>query len=452
MSYRILVVDDEDAQRFVLATFLNKNRFQVHEAASGEDALALLDNQSVDLVISDMKMGRISGKELLRAIRKGNPIVPFIMITAFGSVEDAVAVMKMGAADYITKPVNLSELLLKIERAIERKLVVQENEILRRELFHSPLAPKIITENEEMKKILSTAARLATTDVPVLIQGESGTGKELIARTVHELSNRKSGPFIPVNCASLNPGVLESELFGHERGAFTGAEHVRKGRFEMAENGTLFLDEVGDIPLDFQVKLLRVLQENQIERVGGNRGIPVNFRLVSATNKDLARGIRDLTFREDLFYRLNVVTLEIPPLRERKEDLLPLAEHFLRYYSTKFSIPIKGFSRTALEQLFSYSFPGNIRELINTIQRAIVLSRGDVIERLLLSTEGTAPSGDTPSSNSLPGAVEALERSLIGKALNEAGGVQTRAAEILGISERNLRYKLRKYSIARDTD
>jgi len=452
MKHRILVVDDEANQRLVLSGFLQKNGYDVLPAESAEKALEAFAATPPDLIISDMKMKGMSGRELLAGIRRVDPLVPFIMITAYGNIDEAVAIMKEGATDYLGKPVNLSELLLKISKALEQKMLLEENEELRRELVDSQLTESIRTRNPRMREVLSMAARAARADVPILILGESGTGKELLARTIHSLSAVKGGPFVPVNCASLNPGVLESELFGHERGAFTGAATTRKGRFEIAENGSLFLDEVGDIPPEIQVKLLRVLQENEIERVGGNRSIPVHFRLISATNRDLEELIRAGAFREDLFYRINVVSLRLPPLRQRREDIPVLMEHFLKYYSDKYGIEVRGFSREARQQLLAYDYPGNIRELMNIIQRSLVLARGDVIQTVQFDQAPAETAGDESALMGLPGgslpeAVEILEKRMIRQALEENNFVQIKAARQLGISERNIRYKMEKYGL-----
>ncbi|MBN2431330.1 MAG: sigma-54-dependent Fis family transcriptional regulator [Acidobacteria bacterium] len=452
MKHRILVVDDEPNQRTVLAGFLGKHGYDILTAESAEKALTVCSATPPDLIISDMKMTGKSGRELLAEIRRADPLIPFIMITAYGNVDEAVAIMKEGATDYLGKPVNLSELLLKIAKALEQKMLLEENEELRRELVDSQMTESIRTRNPRMREVLSMAARAARADVPILILGESGTGKELLARTIHSLSAVKGGPFVPVNCASLNPGVLESELFGHERGAFTGAATTRKGRFEIAQNGSLFLDEVGDIPPEIQVKLLRVLQENEIERVGGNQSIPVRFRLISATNRDLEELIQAGGFREDLFYRINVVSLRLPPLRQRREDIPVLMDHFLGYYSEKYGIEMKGFSREARQRLLAYDYPGNIRELMNVIQRSLVLARGDVIQTVQFDQGACAEAaGDTVSTDvpggTLPEAVESLEKRMIMQALEENDHVQVRAARQLGISERNIRYKMEKYGL-----
>lgn len=448
MKQTILCVDDEPVQRRLLANFLRKHDYQVFEAASGEDALKELALHPCNLVLSDMKMGKMSGKDLFLKLQEHSQNQPFILITAFGNIDQAVEMIQLGVADYISKPVNLNELHMKIERIFEQDHLKKENENLRNELLHLQTGTQILTRNRDMLLILEKVAKLAKTDVPLLILGESGTGKELVARSLHEFSTHRKGPFIPVNCAALNPGVLESELFGHERGAFTGASASKTGRIEMANDGTLFLDEIGDVPLEIQVKLLRVLQEQEIERVGGTRRIPVNFRLVTATHRNLEQAISEERFREDFYYRINVVSVHLPPLRDRPEDIPLLVKYFSEQFARRYHIEFEGIAPEAMEQMQKYSFPGNIRELMNIVQRNLVLSGTGMLRQFDL------PHSDRPVSSRqwlqdmpdlpLPEALEQVEKELIQRALNLASGVQTKAAEILGITERNLRYKLKK--------
>lgn len=449
MSHHLLIVDDEAMQRQILAGFLKEKGYQTNEAESAERAIEILNSGNLpDLVISDMKMGKMSGKDLLQELAQTWPHIPFIMITAFGNIDDAVDIMKLGAVDYISKPVNLQELLVKLEKAFHHKLIAEENESLRIELTERRIGEPIISQSPLMQQRLDRARRSARTDVPVLITGSSGTGKELFARTVHQLSQRHHGPFVPVNCAALNMGVLESELFGHEKGAFTGAHQARKGRFELATNGTLFLDEVGDLPMETQVKLLRVLQEGVIERVGGNSEVKVNFRLICATHRDLETRIREGKFREDLFYRINVVNIQLPDLAERREDIPLLLEHFLKVYARKYQIAIKGFSSEAFRLLTRYNYPGNIRELINMVQKALVLARSDVIQVEDLEGIQTEDVELKPTKErSLPEEVADLEKARILEALEACQQVQVRAAAMLGINERTLRYKMEKYGL-----
>ncbi len=448
-AFTILIIDDESAQRESIAGFLRKHSYTVLTAASGVAGVDTARNQHVDLVLTDFRMPDIDGAEVLRRLRELSPDIPVVVITAFGSVERAVDIMKAGAFDYIQKPVDLEELLLTIERARERSLLISENRILREQLEGRASFNAMISQSGEMEEVLNTAARVAESKASVLLRGESGTGKEVIARAIHEASDRRDKPFVVVNCAALPETLFESELFGHEKGAFTGAERQRIGKFEQADGGTLFIDEVGDIPLLIQVKLLRALQFGQIERLGGDRTLSLDVRIVAATNRDLEAMIRDGQFREDLYYRLNVVTITIPPLRKRKADIGPLVQDFIRRFAELNGKAVQSISREAMDALTRYDFPGNVRELENIIQRAVVLSRGDALtthdlppnvqhahpaqSRLALGEIGVGDLND---------AVATLEQAMIEKALEESGGNQVKAAALLNISERTLRYKL----------
>jgi two-component system NtrC family response regulator len=373
-----------------------------------------------------------------------------MVITAYGNIETAVEAMRAGANDYLTKPLHLEELLHKIQRIREQQRLYAENRALRKELEDRHRIEGIIGESGQMLEVASLVRRVASSEAAVLIRGESGTGKELIAKAIHYAGPRAKAPLIRVNCAALPESLLESELFGHEKGAFTGAIATRKGRFELADGGTMFLDEIGDLPLHLQAKLLRVLQEKEFERVGSSQTIKVDVRFLSATHRDLEGLIKSGKFREDLYYRLNVVTIVLPPLRERRQDLPSLMDHFLRFFSEKNSKTIRGFSKDARDALLRYDYPGNVRELENLIERAVVLTRNDIIDRgdLPLTLEGSEAASDRPTQ--LTAAVEGLERRMIHNALSRAGGVQTRAAELLGITERALRYKLKKYGLRGD--
>ncbi|HSL20373.1 MAG TPA: sigma-54 dependent transcriptional regulator [Vicinamibacterales bacterium] len=442
----ILVVDDEEAQRKVLSGFLRKRGFDVIQAGGATEALAQARERTLDLVLTDLRMPDRDGLELLAELRRINPEVPAIVMTAFGTVKTAVEAMKRGAADYLTKPIDLDELDLLIDRVLERRALVSENAELRRQVEERHQLQGLETANARMREALSVAARAAQRDVTVLVQGESGTGKELLARAIHYASPRARGPFVAVNVAALPETLLESELFGHERGAFTGADRERRGRFELASGGTLLLDEVGDLPKSTQVKLLRVIQERTIERLGSSRGIEVDVRLLAATNRDLAAMARAGEFREDLFYRLNVVSIELPPLRVRREDIPALVEQFLGRYAPK-GIERPQVSREAMDALLKYSYPGNIRELENIIQRAVALARSSLIGTSDLPAYILGLPAEDATGGSLTEQVERLERRLIADALAQSGGVQTRAARMLGISERHLRYKLQKYAL-----
>jgi len=440
----ILVVDDEEPQRRVLAGFLRKAGYEVEAVASAEEALALVGARTVDLVLSDLRMPGKSGAELLEAVRALNPEIPVVVMTAYGTVESAVAAMKRGAADYLGKPVDLDELEVLVARTLERRALVSENRALREQVESRYRLAGLETGNARMQEAINVAARAAASRATILVQGESGTGKELLARAIHYASPRRRGPLVAVNVAALPETLLESELFGHERGAFTGADREHRGRFELADGGTLFLDEVGDLPRGTQVKLLRVLQEQAFERLGGTRQLKVDVRLVAATHRDLKAMISAGEFREDLFFRLNVVQVSLPPLRARREDIPLLVDHFLRRFQDEGRA--RAVSREAMDLLLKHDYPGNVRELENLVHRAVVLARGYTITTadLPLHLAGLPPE---PKGAPLGFAerVRAFEKALIFEALEKAGGVQTRAAAALGMSERHLRYKLKKY-------
>ncbi len=445
----ILVVDDEHHQRTVLAGFLRKKSASVLEAASADEGLAVVRREHIDIVLTDFRMPDKTGLDFLKEIREVSPETTVVLMTAYGTIEGAVGAMRAGAYDYLTKPIDLGQLELLIERAGERQKLISENRLLKEQLAEKFTVKGIIAQSSAMEEVLTTVGRVAGSKASVLIRGESGTGKEVVAKAIHFASSRKKKPFVAVNCAALNENLLESELFGHERGAFTGAEKQRQGRFELADGGTLFLDEVGDIPPATQVKLLRVLQEQSFERVGGAESIHIDVRVVAATNRNLEERISQGAFREDLFYRLNVVTIAIPPLRDRREDIAPALDQSLKRYAQEHGRPDLSFSREAWDQLLRYDYPGNMRELENIVQRAVILAGHETI------TTGDLPSvvkkleqeSATPPSSSLPDQVERLEKELIMDALRVARGNQSRAAKELGISERNLRYKLKKWNI-----
>ena len=445
--FRILVVDDEPAQRELVGGFLGKHGFQVTEAADGRRALARFREELFDLVLTDQRMPDLSGLEVLAGVRAITPGAAVIIMTAYGTIETAVSAIKAGAADYLVKPVNLDELLHRIHQVRERQRLLTENRELREALAGRHRLEGIIGESGQMQEVFSLVRRVAPSDATVLIRGESGTGKELIAKAIHFASSRATGPLVKVNCAALPESLLESELFGHEKGAFTGAVAARKGRFELADGGTIFLDEVGDLPPGVQVKLLRVLQEREFERVGSSRPVAVNVRLLAATHRDLEALVRDGRFRDDLYYRINVVTISLPPLRERREDLPLLIDQFLKASADKNSRIVQGLTREAREALLRYDYPGNVRELENLIERAVVLSRGDVIGIGDLPLPLHEAPHEPEERAGLLAAVEGLERRMIRDALVRADGIQTRAADLLGISERVLRYKLRKYGL-----
>jgi len=451
---RILVVDDDPSQRELLAGFLRDLGADVQEAPDGPSALEEVRRGFPDVALCDFRMPGMDGRELLREIKALNPEVAVIIVTAYGTVSDAVGCIKDGASDYLLKPVDLDEVEHVVRRAIERRALLRENRELRRRLGEVESLPGIVTTGGPMAEVLSRIARVAPSPVSVLLLGESGTGKELVARALHAASPRAGGPFVAVNAAALSATLLESELFGHEKGAFTGADRQRIGRFEAASGGTLFLDEIGDLPPEIQVKMLRVLQERAVERVGATRSIPVDVRVVSATHRDLADDVRSGRFREDLYYRLAVVSVELPPLRRRRSDIPALVAHFLEKYSA-LGYPARTFSREAMDLLVRHPWPGNVRELENIVQQALVLARGEVVGTSDLPASIREQSGRDPGTDlagmgdngdaTLPERLEAVERRAIGQALEAEHGNQSRAAARLGISERALRYKLAKY-------
>ena len=450
-EYNILIIDDEQTQREVLTGYLKKKGYHILSADSGDEGIKLIKQNTVDIVLSDFKMPDKTGLEVLEEVKNINPEISFVIITAYSTVEDAVKAMRLGAYDYISKPVDLDELDLMIEKIIENRNLKSEIKNLKSQLQEKHRITSIISHSPKMEEVLSIASRAAESSASILITGENGTGKEVLAKAVHYISHRKDGPFVAVNIPALSENLLESELFGHEKGSFTGADRMRKGRFEIAGGGTIFLDEIGDIPPTMQVKLLRVLQEREIERVGGTEKIPVDVRIISATNRNLEQKIQEGTFREDLYYRLNIVTISIPPMRERKEDIAPLIEFFITKYSEQNDKTGMDISKEAVDMLFKYNFPGHVRELENIIERAVVLSRSKTItvNDLPMNVKGFKQETTSvePDDETLNDRIEALEKSMIYDALTKMNGNQTQAGKLLGITERNLRYKMKKYGI-----
>jgi two-component system NtrC family response regulator len=447
----VLIVDDEASQREILSGYLKKKKHSVHQASSVQEAIVKVRSQHFDLVLTDYKMPGKTGFDLLQEIKKIDTEAVVVLMTAFGTIEGAVEAMRAGAYDYLGKPIELDEIDLLIQRLQERRQLISENRSLRQQLVEKFAFTEIVSQSAQMQEVLSTASRVAQTNAPVLIRGESGTGKELIARAIHFNSARSGKPFIAVNCAALNDNLLESELFGHEKGAFTGAEKQRRGRFELADGGTIFLDEIGDISPATQVRLLRVLQEQQFERVGGSETISVDVRVVAATNKNLETAIAEGKFREDLFYRLNVVSVEIPGLRYRREDISLLLDHFLLRFAKEHKRKKLTYSKEAWEQLIRYDFPGNVRELENIVQRSVIFSRGEMIttDDLPVVVRGASQENrqKKEDTGSFPEQIEKLEKDLIFEALRVNGNNQSKAAELLGLSERNLRYRLKKWGV-----
>lgn len=450
-NYSILIIDDEETQRSILKGYLEKKGYKIYSASSGTEGIDLIRRNMIDIVLSDYKMPDKTGLEVLETVKEINPEISFVILTAYGTIENAVKAMRLGAFDYISKPVDLDELDLLLERIIENKNLKSEILLLKNQLKEKFKIDSFISQSPKMEEVLSIAARSAGSKATVLITGESGTGKEVLAKAIHYASSRKDKPFVAVNIPALPETLLESELFGHEKGAFTGADKAKKGRFELADGGTIFLDEIGDIPLNLQVKLLRVLQEHQIERVGSVENINIDVRIIAATHQNLEQKIKDGSFREDLYYRLNIVSLYLPPLRERKEDILPLIDHFVEKYSKENNKKKLSLSKEAVDLLIKYNFPGNVRELENAIERAVVLCRSDVItvNDLPNVIKGFKAEKEmvTNENTSLIEQVEALEKKLIFDALSKTNGNQSQAGRMLGLTERNLRYKMQKYEI-----
>ena len=441
---RILIVDDEQAVRESLAGWFRDEGYAVDVAASAIEALEQLAHKTWDVYLLDIRMPGIDGLELQRKLKEVQPNATIIFMTAYASVETAVEGMKQGAYDYIIKPFDPDDLEHTIRNAVERKQLVSENSLLRTKIDELNLLHEVVGTSAATRRLLEQVAMVSASDTTVLIRGESGTGKELIARAIHANSERRYMPIVVVNCGALSEGVLESELFGHEKGAFTGAQYRRKGKFEMAHGGTLFLDEIGDISLKTQVDLLRVLEEKKIVRVGGNTELPVNFRLIAATNKNLESMINDGRFREDLYYRINVFSITIPPLRERREDIPLLADHFLRKFAISMNRHISGISADAKALLINYDWPGNVRELQNAIERAVLVCRSGKLELadLPLHLNGTDAE---PAAKSLA----EIERLHIKRMLDESGWNVYRTARLLGIDRVTLYNKIKKYGFKR---
>lgn len=451
----ILVVDDEKNYLLLLDALLSDEGYEVTTIQDPETAVTYVKESEVDVVITDFKMPGMSGQELLEKVREIDPHIPVIIMTAYGSVDGAVEAMKCGAFDYINKPFSNDDLLLSVSKAVKISEAYRKNRLLMESLKESHSVKKIVGNSKAIKDVLLLVQKVAPTSATVLISGESGTGKELVARAIHFLSPRKNEPFIPINCTALNPGVLESELFGHEKGSFTGAIAQKRGKFELAHKGTIFLDEIGDFPLELQPKLLRVIQEHAFERVGGVKTIKSDFRVIAATNKDLKKEVEEGRFREDLYYRLNVVNINLPPLRERPEDIPLLAMHFLKKYSEQNNRNIKGFSPEAIKVLSAYHWPGNVRQLENIIESTVVLAQSEVIDVDDLPQEIKDESVQfksavdmLPDNINLSEALEKIEAALIRRALVKNNFVQVKAAKMLGISKSLLQYKMKKYNIS----
>jgi DNA-binding NtrC family response regulator len=448
MKRKILIADDEPNMIWALKRALTKEGYEVLSVENGEEAVKTFEEQEPDLVILDLKMPKMDGMEALKAIKEINPKVPVMMITAHGTTKVAVEAMKIGALDYILKPFDIEELRMTIRKALEYKTLNDEVRYLRGKLKEE--SNQIIYKSKVMDDLMKIVYKVAPTDATVLIQAESGTGKELIANVIHEYSNRHKGPLIKINCGALPENLLESELFGYEKGAFTGATSRKKGKFELAHGGTIFLDEIGEISEAMQVKLLRVLQEKEFQRVGGEETIKGDFRVIAATNKNLHEMVDRGEFREDLYYRLNVIPIHIPPLRERREDIPLLVDYFIERYCRQMGKPKMSISKSALEKMMNYEWKGNIRELQNIVERGVILSYGSEITEDILPNDIRNASNTINSNFILPEegvSLEEVERSLIIQALERTGYNQTRAAKLLGITRHTLMYRLEKYNI-----
>jgi DNA-binding NtrC family response regulator len=448
---RVLVVDDESDIRTELALLLHERGYEVQTAADGEKAVPKLLEFDPDLLLTDLRMTGMDGLELMARARENDPDRGVVLMTGFAGIETAVSAMRSGAADYVQKPLDVEELFEIVERVIERRQLRVQMRTPHERTIEDGTPERMLGGSPEMQQVQELIRQVAPSRASALITGESGTGKELVATAIHRQSLRARGPFVKLNCAALAETLLESELFGHERGAFTGALNRRLGRFEQADGGTLFLDEIGEISASLQVKLLRFLQEQEFERVGGNETIKVDVRILAATNRDLQREVAEKRFREDLYYRLNVISIELPPLRARRTDIVQLAMYFLQRFGAKNDRPVTGFSDEALEALLRHTWPGNVRELENAIERAVVVSRGELIRCSDLPPALVAPA--RTEKPALPGSTLAdIERYSILKTLEHTGGCKARAARILGISHRKIQYKLHEYGRSEPDD
>ena len=453
MSGSILIIDDEKGQRDILSAILSKKGYRIHAVPSGEEALQELEQAEYDLLLTDLKMQGISGMELMERVLSDNPSQCVVMMTAHGTIDSAVEAMKMGAFDYLAKPLEREDLILTVQRAFERIMLLKENRVLQKKLAETRTLPNMIGEHPKMMEVARVINKIAPTSTTVLIYGESGTGKELVARAIHDGSPRREKAFFAINCAAIPDALMESELFGHEKGSFTGADTREIGIFEAAEGGTVFLDEIGEMNISMQAKLLRAIQEKEIRRVGGKGNIPVDVRIISATNKDLEQETRRGNFREDLFYRLNVIRIPLPPLRERGNDIVTLADFFLKKYSTASGIPVKGISKPALKILLDYNWPGNVRQLESVIERGVLMAESDCIRPEDLPAEvhhDASLAGSLPFDFPAEGiSIDNLERDLITKAMQRTDWVIAKAAPLLGMSYKTLQYRLEKFGIGR---
>ncbi|MBF0562419.1 MAG: sigma-54-dependent Fis family transcriptional regulator, partial [Alphaproteobacteria bacterium] len=446
MSRKILIVDDEARMREVLSIALGQMGYVVHGVANGVEALAALETMAIDLVLTDQRMPRLGGRQLLEAIKETRPELPVVLMTAYGSVKDAVGVMKAGAIDYLIKPFDMEEVELVIANALRVGEIMTENQRLRAELDEHLKLDHVIGDSEAFRAVLEQVKAVYNTNANVLLLGESGTGKEMIAKAIHHHGDRNKGPFVAINCAAIPEGLLESELFGFAKGAFSGAVVAKKGRFEAANGGTLFLDEIGDMPLSLQAKILRVIQERIVEPLGATTGRPIDVRIIAATHRNPREATATGAMREDLYYRRSVYTISLPPLRDRRDDIAALAAHFVRKIAPGMGRPILGFAPASMQVLKNYAWPGNIRELENCVERAIIVAKGSTVAVTDLPAYLTESSSraETPASGlPLDDSLAQIERRMIEDALRQVGGIQARAATILGISERSLWHRVK---------
>ena len=449
LGKRVLVIDDEENLRHYLQMVLGEAGYQVETASDGKEALEKIQHQTWDIILCDIRMPRMDGMAFLKQAKAKGLEGTIIMMSAYGTVDTAVEAMKIGAYDYVSKPFNADEIVLTIKKAEERERLREENIRLKEEVQRDYDLENIVAKSEAMRKIFDLIKKVARYKSSVLITGESGTGKELVARAIHYNSDRKDKPLISINCGAIPENLLESELFGHVKGAFTDAVRTKKGLFEMANQGTMFLDEVGELPQSLQVKLLRVLQDGEIRRVGDTDSFQVDVSLIAATAKDLANEVKNGRFREDLYYRLNVLPIHLPPLRERKEDIPSLVEHFIALYNKKLGLRIKGTFEGAMQQFLQYSWPGNVRELENIIERGMILAEKDTIglEALPIYVQEGAQSTPVPSGLSIKKGAREMEGRLIKEALKKTRGNRLQASRILEISHKALLYKLKEYGL-----
>jgi len=452
MNGKILIIEDDMSMQLALYEALKKRGYTVDRVISAEEALNSLKIVQFDLVIMDVKLPGMQGTEAIPLVKEIDPLIEVIVITAFGSKDIAMEAIRHGAYDYFTKPFSLEEMEIIIRRALEKRTLQIELHTLREKLVSREASKRIIGQSEAIKQVRALAEKIALLETTVLITGESGTGKDLVADVIHIRSKRASGPFVKINCAAIPDGLLESELFGSEKGAFTGALESRPGKFELAHKGMILLDEVGDMPLALQAKLLRIVEQKQVERLGGKKPTPVDVRIIASTNQDLPTLIDARKFREDLYYRLNVASIHIPPLRERKEDLPVLVQHLLEDLNLKLGTNFSGVSKSAMEMIFSYHWPGNVRELAHVLERAAIHSTGTVIrdgdmQKAFKKSPNATSSGGNPEAATLNETLQEVERNLIINSLRKSGGIQTEAAKMMGLNPKNLWKKIRKYQI-----